>query len=98
MIVSPTAHNEAGGPIVLFAISTKYPDPLPPDQVLLPADPAGTSTFLERDCVVVCRWVEVIEAADIVRFAGKVPVNPLRIIAHFFRNLALDGPSGQEGK
>lgn len=92
VVMTPVSDIASGRPVFAFAISTKFTRPLPPNQVFLPADPNGVQgTLLEKDCVAVCNWHVVVDQGDILKVAGKVPANQLRIIAHFFRHLDTSG-------
>jgi PemK-like, MazF-like toxin of type II toxin-antitoxin system len=92
VVMTPMSDIASGRPVFAFAISTKFTQPLPPNQVFLPADPDGVQgTLLEKDSVAVCDWHVVVDQGDILKVAGKVPANQLRIIAHFFRHLGTSG-------
>lgn len=92
VVMTSASDIALGRPVFAFAISTKFTRPIPPNQVFLPADPNGVhGTLLEKDCVAVCDWHVVIDQGDILKVAGKVPANQLRIIAHFFRHLDMSG-------
>ncbi len=63
--------------IVVFAITGKFSYPIPPKEILLPADPDGRlGTHVKKDCVVACWWPNVIRRSDIVQSYGKRPGLP----------------------
>jgi hypothetical protein len=63
-----------GGPIVVVVASTKFGEPLRPNEKLLPHDPDGhPKTGLKKPCVAVCDWVEKINADDVIDTGGVVP-------------------------
>jgi hypothetical protein len=58
----------------VVAITSRIPDPLPDDYILLPWHPnRHPRTGLNRKCAAVCSWVRTITLADIHDFAGVVP-------------------------
>lgn len=87
VIASPVPDDE-DGPLVVFAITSKFENPTPPNEIPLSADPDGKQgTFLMKDSVVACHWPNRIKKSDIVRVGGELPVPELRIMAHFYRSL-----------
>lgn len=74
VIVSPSDQIATGNSIRAVAVSTRLPDPLPADHVLLPWHANGhPKTRLNRPCAAVCSWVPSIEIADIADMVGIVP-------------------------
>jgi PemK-like, MazF-like toxin of type II toxin-antitoxin system len=58
VVVSPTDRLSLAGPINVVAITSRLPDPLPDDHVLLPWHPRGhPRTRLNRRCAAVCTWL-----------------------------------------
>jgi hypothetical protein len=58
----------------LVAITSRLPEPLPDDHVLLPWHPQRhPRTGLNRKCVAVCRWLCRVMPEDIKNVAGIVP-------------------------
>ena len=54
VVVTPTADIQAGKPVRVVAITTRLPDPLPEDHVLLPWDQQGKArSGLRRRCAAV---------------------------------------------
>ncbi len=71
-----TAKNQIRdeGPIQIIAVTSRVPEPLPDDHVLLPWHPQGhVRTKLNRKCAAVCSWSCTIAPADIREIAGVVP-------------------------
>ena len=78
VVVSPTTDIEEGRLIRLAAITTRLPQPLPHDHVLLPWDRQGTArSGLRRRCAAVASWlVEV--ALDDIQVVGNLPAGVMR--------------------
>ncbi len=74
VIVTPSDRISPGGPLVVVAVSSRVPEPLPADHVLLPWHSQGhPRTGLNRKCVAVCTWIAQIQFEDIHDVAGVVP-------------------------
>ncbi len=57
VVVTPTADINAGKPVRVVAITTRLPNPLPDDYVLLPWDRQGKArSGLRRRCAAVASW------------------------------------------
>ena len=57
------------------AVTTRVPDPLPEDHVLLPWDPQGTArSGLRRKCAAVSSWIAEASADDL-QVVGALPAS-----------------------
>jgi|SRR4051812_4187328 hypothetical protein len=84
-------------PVELIAITSRLPDPLPDDHVLLPWHAQGhPRTGLNRKCAAVCRWLCRALPEDIKEFAGIVPGKTLLKIVDKIAEFqkSIDGTSG----
>ena len=71
IIVSST---DAAGVLTVVAVTSRVPNSLPDDHVLLPWHPQGhPRTGLNRKSAAVCSWLSQIAASDILNVAGIVP-------------------------
>ncbi|MCP4594091.1 MAG: type II toxin-antitoxin system PemK/MazF family toxin [bacterium] len=74
IIATPTERIHSTGPLDVVAVTSRLPDPLPPDHVLLPWHPRRhPRTGLKRKCAAVCTWVVRISPTDIEDVAGILP-------------------------
>jgi mRNA-degrading endonuclease toxin of MazEF toxin-antitoxin module len=74
VIVTPSDRITPAAPLDVLAVTSRVPEPLPTDHVLLPWQAQGhPRTGLNRKCAVVCTWVARIRHADIREVAGVVP-------------------------
>jgi mRNA-degrading endonuclease toxin of MazEF toxin-antitoxin module len=74
VIVTPSDRITPAAPLDVLAVTSRVPEPLPTDHVLLPWHAQGhPRTGLNRKCAVVCTWVARICHADIREVAGVVP-------------------------
>ena len=74
IIVTPSEEIDPSGWLNLVAVTSRVPDPLPTDHVLLPWQAQGHSrTGLNRRCAAVCTWVVRIRASDVKGIAGVLP-------------------------
>jgi hypothetical protein len=74
VIVTATDQIRSGGTIGLVAVTSRLPEALPDDHVLLPWHPQGHArTHLNRKCAAVCSWLCTIGPQDIQDIAGVVP-------------------------
>jgi len=81
IVVTPTAEIAASPLLTVLAITSRLPQPLPDDHVLLPWHPQKhPRTGLNRQCAAVCSWVAQIAPADIRGVAGLTPVAVLTTI------------------
>ena len=73
IVVTATDEITIGKPVRLAAVTTRVPDPLPQDHVLLPWNPQGTArSGLRRRCAAVVSWLLEISVDDLV-IAGALP-------------------------
>ena len=71
VVITPTADITAGKPVRVVAITTRLPDPLPDDHVLLPWDRQGKArSGLRRRCAAVASWQVEIPVGDVQQVAG----------------------------
>jgi hypothetical protein len=74
VIVTPTSEIAPTKSVHLVAITTRLPDSLPEDYVLLPWDPQGKSrSGLRRKCAAVASWQVVIPVEDVQLVVGVLP-------------------------
>jgi mRNA-degrading endonuclease toxin of MazEF toxin-antitoxin module len=74
VIVTPSERITPGAPLDVIAVTSRVPEPLPHDHVLVPWHAQGhPRTGLNRRCAAVCTWVARIRHADIREVAGIVP-------------------------
>ena len=74
VIVTPSDRITPAAPLAVIAVTSRVPEPLPNDHVLLPWHAQGhPRTGLNRKCAAVCTWVARIRHADIRDVAGVVP-------------------------
>jgi mRNA interferase MazF len=74
VIVTPSDRIAPTVPLDVIAVTSRVPEPLPHDHVLLPWHAQGhPRTGLNRKCVAVCTWVARIRHTDIRDMAGVVP-------------------------
>jgi len=74
VIVTPSDRITPSTPLDVIAVTSRVPDPLPHDHVLLPWQAQGhPRTRLNRRCAAVCTWVARIRPTDIRDVAGVVP-------------------------
>src|SRR5437867_3797915 len=81
VIITPTSPLTPKGPFDVVAVTSRLPDPLPSDHVLLPWHPRGhPRTGLNRRCAAVCTWLTRIVDSDIQDVAGILPAPVLATI------------------
>ena len=74
VIVTPSDRITPAAPLDVIAVTSRVPEPLPNDHVLLPWHAHGhPRTGLNRKCAAVCTWVARIRHTDIRDVAGVVP-------------------------
>lgn len=74
IIVTPSNRITPAAPLDVVAVTSRLPQPLPNDHVLLPWHAQGhPRTGLNRRCAAVCPWVARIRHDDIREVAGVVP-------------------------
>jgi hypothetical protein len=74
VVLTPTQRITASGVLEVVAITSRLPQPLPGDHVLLPWHPRGhPRTGLKQKCAAVCSWLSRILPGDIHSVAGLVP-------------------------
>jgi mRNA-degrading endonuclease toxin of MazEF toxin-antitoxin module len=83
---------------LVVAISTRLPDPLPDDHVLLPWQrPHHPKTGLNMRNAAIGRWVEMIDEGRIIRKLGFVPDRPLLALTKVLDRLyPIDDADGEE--
>ncbi len=85
----------AEGTLLVVAISTVLPDPLPDDYVPLPYHrPWHPRTGLNKRNAAVGRWVQEVERSRILRKVGIVPGKQLVALAEVLRRLARSATEG----
>lgn len=73
VVITPTAQIAAGQTVRLAAVTTRLPNPLPEDHVLLPWDAQGTArSGLRRKCAAVASWLMEV-AVDDLQPVGVLP-------------------------
>lgn len=74
VIVTPTERIATAGTLEVVAVTSRLPEPLPADHVLLPWHAQRhPRTGLSRKCAAVCTWVVRIDSGDIEDVAGVLP-------------------------
>ena len=74
VIVTPSDRITPAAPLDVIAVTSRVPEPLPHDHVLLPWHAQGhPRTGLNRKCAAVCTWVARLRHADVREVAGVVP-------------------------
>jgi mRNA-degrading endonuclease toxin of MazEF toxin-antitoxin module len=74
IIVTPTDRITPTAPLDVVAVTSRVPEPLPDDHVLLPWHAQRhPRTGLNRRCAAVCSWVARISHDDVRDLAGVVP-------------------------
>jgi mRNA-degrading endonuclease toxin of MazEF toxin-antitoxin module len=74
VIVTPSDRITPSTLLDVIAVTSRVPEPLPQDHVLLPWQAQGhPRTGLNRKCAAVCTWVARIRQTDIRDVAGIVP-------------------------
>ncbi len=74
VIVTPSERITPTAPLDVLAVTSRVPDPLRDDHVLLPRHARGhPRTGLKRKCAVVCTWVARMRHTDVRQIAGVVP-------------------------
>jgi mRNA-degrading endonuclease toxin of MazEF toxin-antitoxin module len=74
VIVTPSDRITPAAPLDVIAVTSRVPEPLPHNHVLLPWHTQGhPRTGLNRRCAAVCTWVARIRHADVREVAGVVP-------------------------
>ena len=82
VIITPDDQIGEAGLVEVVAITSKVPNPLPEDHVLLPWHAQGhPRTGLNRKCAAVCSWMGQIAIEDIQSVAGMTPAKILAEIA-----------------
>ena len=79
VVVTATADIAAGKPIRVAAITTRLPNPLPDDHVLLPWDRQGKAhSGLRRPCAAIATWL------------AQIPLEDVRDVVGFLRPTVID--------
>ena len=74
VVVTPDQGITPTGPLEVVAVTSRLPQPLPADHVLLPWHVQGhPRTGLNRKCAAVCSWLARIVPGDVQAVAGIVP-------------------------
>ncbi len=90
VVVTATADIVAGKSLHVLAITTRLPNPLPDDHVLLPWDRQGTArSGLRRKCAAVTSWQAEIAVGDVQQVVGILPP---RVIAELLARVAATLP------
>lgn len=95
IVVTPTLQIQSGAPFAVVAVTSRVPQPLPADHVLLPWHAQGhPRTGLNRKCAAVCTWIAQVQSTDVQSIAGIVPGTILADI--LARITAAQRPSAEE--
>ena len=74
VIVTPSERIGLSSSLEVVAVTSRLPETLPPDHVLLPWHSQGhPRTGLNRKCAAVCSWVVGISPNEIENVAGVLP-------------------------
>jgi mRNA-degrading endonuclease toxin of MazEF toxin-antitoxin module len=81
VILTPTSKIKDDEPLLVMAITTTYPDPVPDDHVELPWHNAGHPvTRLNQRSAAVTSWVDFVLPEAVEGFAGDVPKKQMKIV------------------
>lgn len=81
VIVTPTVEINDSNSLVVVAVTSSVPDPIPESAVEIPWHSEGHPvTGLFKRCIANCAWVPNIKTHDIERVGGIVPTKQLRQI------------------
>jgi mRNA-degrading endonuclease toxin of MazEF toxin-antitoxin module len=98
-VVSPTADVDAGKPVRVVAITTRLPDPLPADHVLLPWDRQGKArSGLRRRCAAVANWQAEIAVGDVQEVVGILSPAVIRELLSRVSDTSLTQPEDATGQ
>ena len=90
VVMTATADIAAGKALRVLAITTRLPDPLPDDHVLLPWDRQGKArSGLRRPCAAVTSWRAEIALGDVQQVVGILPP---KVIADLLAKVAAAMP------
>ena len=93
VVVTATPDITLGKTVRLAAVTTRLPDPLPDDHVLLPWDPSGKArSGLRRKCAAVASWLMDVMVDDL-QVAGVLPPNVTNDVLATIARLIPDPPS-----
>ncbi len=98
VIVSPVPTDD-DSTFIVFALTTRFEKPHPPNEVFLEADPERTrGTWVKKDCIVACWWANEITRKDVIETAGMIEAPQILIIRHFFKqaNFEIYADGGSE--
>lgn len=74
VVVTATADIAPEGTVRVLAVTTRLPNPLPKDHVLLPWDRQGKArSGLRRQCAAVASWQAEIAVGDVKEVVGILP-------------------------
>ena len=75
IVLTPSAQIASGARVRVAAVTTRVPNPLPDDHVLLPWDAQGTArSGLRRKCAAVASWIAEASADDL-QIVGALPAS-----------------------
>jgi mRNA-degrading endonuclease toxin of MazEF toxin-antitoxin module len=98
VVVTRDEDLDAGAPVVVVAISTLLPGPLPRDIVLIPYHPQGRGrTGLKTRCAAVPAGMEVVDSSRIGPTVGHAPPKQLGAIAEILRRFASEDGEQADG-
>src|SRR6266853_5336110 len=79
VVISATADIAAGRPVCVVAVTTRLPQPLPLEYVLLPWDRQGKArSGLRRKCAAVVSWFSELPVGDVREIVGFLPAAVLQ--------------------
>ncbi len=98
VLVTPTNQIATATALDVVAITSRLPDPLPADHVLLPWHAQGhPRTGLNRRSAAVCTWVTTVLPGDVQNVAGIVPGPVLLAIMSLIAASPLPAPPTAPG-
>ncbi len=99
VVMTPTADIAAAKPLQVVAVTTRLPDPLPADHVLLPWDRQGKArSGLRRKCAAVTSWQAEIAADDVTQVVGILPPQVITELLAQIAAAVLRQPDASTGK
>ena len=96
VVISPTAQITTGATIRVVAVTSRLPDVLPQDHVLLPWHPQGKArSGLRRRCAAVVTWQAVVPVEKVQEVVGILPND---VIAELLAKVKaiLNGPTDED--
>ncbi len=99
VVVTPTAEIAIAGSVRVLAITTRLPDPLPADHLLLPWHRDGkTRSGLRRKCAAVTSWQAPVRVDGVREVVGILPPNVIDDLLTKIAAYMQPSPAGEGSK